>query len=96
MADDTVPSSTFVVDNPGEGVGSQYDQNKYNICQKSGFKVKPGELSTEYNGKLVRPESFDKRHPQLRVRDKAELLTGSIRPEPADTFIDSISDPSTL
>lgn len=92
----TVPSSTFTEDNPGEGVGEQATANSYNVDQRTGFRVKPGALITDWTGAKTLPENADPFEQQFRVRDKAELLTGSIRPEPADNFITSISDGSTL
>ena len=97
MADDTVPSSSFTTDDPGNGVGDQDTANRFNICQRSGMRAKPGSLVREpITNLLVLPEYVDPYEQQLRVRDKAELLTGSIRAEPADNFITSISDGSTL
>lgn len=67
---------------------TQDTENRYTICQVTGFRVKPGELTTTWDGKLVRQESFDIKHEQLRVRPQAESLTGPERPEPAsDTFL---------
>ena len=68
--------------------GATFDTgNRYCVDQKSGFRVRPGELVMEYNGVLTRPESFDVKHPQLRVRSEAELLTGPLRGEPVDVFL---------
>lgn len=76
---------------------TQDTQNRYEICQRSGKKALPGSLQREPITNLwVLPEYLDPYELQLRVRVKAELLTGSIRPEPSDNFIDSISDPTTL
>ena len=65
--------------------------NSFEICQKSGFKVKRGTLIQEWTGAWVHPDFAEPRHPQELVRTKAEKQTGSIRPEPIgnETFIDS-------
>ena len=71
--------------------------NRYEVCQRSNFRAKPGTLVREpITNLLVLPEYVDPFEPQLRVKDKAESLTGSVRPESSDQFIDSISDPTTL
>ena len=80
-------TSTFQVDDPGNGVGEQDTKNRYNICQRTGFKVKPAELTAEWNGVKVRQESYESRNEQDRVRPEAESLTGPVRPEPTDVFI---------
>ena len=69
----------------------------YLICSRTGFRVsvKEGLVKDGY-GEMVRKESADSRHPQDMVRSRPERQQGSIRPEPEDNFIDSISDGSTL
>ena len=58
--------------------------NANNVCQRSGFKAKPGELVQDAYGYWVLPEYAERfRHPQERVRVKAEKLEGARRPEPA-------------
>ena len=96
MSDDTVPASTFTVDDPGEGVGTPASANSYNVDQRTGFRVKPGSLVTDWTGTKTLREHADKYEAQFRVRVKAELLEGSIRPEASDNFIDSISDGDSL
>jgi hypothetical protein len=80
-------ASTFRVDEPTNSNSETDSGGRYNICQRTGFKVLPGELLQEWNGLLVRPESFEARHPQDFVRSKAERQTGPQNPEPDDTFI---------
>ena len=70
--------------------------NRYNICQRTGFKQKPVQLSTEWTGSKVRTESYDKRPDQLGVRARAESLEGPKRPEPADVFVSTSTAPSDL
>lgn len=82
--------------NPGLGVGDPAPENSYNIDQRTGFKVLPGSLITDWTGTKTLREHADPREFQFRVRVTAELLEGSIRPEPEDNFIDSISDGDTL
>jgi len=61
--------------------------SNYEICDRTGFRVLPGQLVREWNGAMVRRESWEARHPQDFVRGRAERQRGSPRPEPADTFI---------
>lgn len=70
--------------------------NRYNICMRTGFRVKPGELIEDAYGSLVRQDSFDKRHPQEFIRPLAEELTGPKRPEPTDQFLSSSVSPEDL
>ena len=65
--------------------------SSFEICQKSGFKVKRGKLVQDGYGAWVHPDFAEGRHPQELVRTKAEKQTGSIRPENVNnpTFIDS-------
>ena len=87
----TVPSSTFTTDNPGEGVGEQDTKNRYTVCQRSGFKIKPDAISVEWNGVKVRAESYEPRNEQDFIRPHAELLTGPKKPEPVDKFVGTIT-----
>ena len=83
----SVPSSTFTIDEI-ENAGALPDTgNRYTVCQRSGWKIRPNELSREWNGARVRPWSFDERNDQDYVRNKAEHLRGALRPEPADVFV---------
>ena len=60
----------------------------YEVCERTGFRVKPGELVKEWDGTMVRPESWEARHPQDFIRIRAERQRGSENPEPADVFIE--------
>ena len=55
--------------------------SSYEICQRSGFRVKAGTLIQEWTGLWVKPEFFEPRNMQDFVRSKAERLTGAQRPE---------------
>ena len=57
------------------------------ICDRTGFKVLPGDLVEEWNGHMVRPESFEPQQPQDKLRSRPDKLPGSVSPEPSDTFI---------
>lgn len=57
------------------------------ICDRTGFKVPRGTLRKEWNGAMVRPESWEPRHPQDFVRARPEHPKGSPRPEQPDVFI---------
>jgi hypothetical protein len=60
----------------------------YEVCQKSGFKVKPGQLAQQWDGAFVRADLIDKRHPQEFVRGLRERVLPPAPPELADSFID--------
>lgn len=86
--EDGVPDSTFG-DYGGlilNGDAVPFPSN-YEICERTGFRVLPGQLRKEWNNTMVRAKSFEARHPQDFVRARAEKLEGSIRPEQTDRFI---------
>lgn len=58
------------------------------ICDLSGFKVKASETRLQWDGLIVRKESFDSRHPQDFVKGKRDNQTvPRARPEGTDTFL---------
>ena len=64
------------------------------ICDRTGFRVPVSEgLKREWNGRMVRKQSWEPRHPQDYIRARTtEESKGSPRPEQADVFIsDAIS-----
>ncbi len=66
------------------------DKSNFVICDRSGFKAKPGELRPTWDGKLVLDEFWEPRHPQDRTRKVTpERQRGAIRPEDVNnpTFI---------
>lgn len=85
-----IPASTFptsVEDGPQNSNATTDVPTNYEICDRTGFKVLPGTLVKEWNGAMVRPKSWEPRHPQDFVRGRTESPKGSPRPEPADVFI---------
>lgn len=85
----SIPASTFPTsqaDGP-QNTNTFTDSPNYEICDRTGFKVPVGELAKEWNGGMVRRESWEPRHPQDFVRGRPERAKGSPRPEQADTFI---------
>ena len=77
-----VPSSSFVVDNPGDGVGDTSPPVNYEVCDYSGFRAKPGTLQETWDGLMVLPEFWHARHDQDFVRSRPEQLNrGAIRPD---------------
>ncbi len=65
--------------------------SNYVICDRTGFKLKPDQLKKEWDGTMVRPESFTPRHPLDLARPKVEQPTkGSERPEQQDPDIDTM------
>ena len=85
----TIPASTFMVDEIANDTATTDPNSRFNVCQRTGFKVKVDALSTEWHGVKVRPESYEPRNQQDFVSADAESLTGAIRPEPTDVFITS-------
>ena len=65
----------------------QDTDNRFNVCQFSGFRALPDELVESGYGELVLPKFAEPRQMQERVRVKAEQLEGSPRNEIPDTFI---------
>ena len=61
---------------------------QYEICQRSGFKFPRGTLVQEWTGAWIAPKFAEPRNAQDLVRDKAELLEGSIRPEPNNRCVE--------
>lgn len=64
--------------------------NRYEICDRSGFKAKPGTLVETWDGLMVLPEFWEPRNMQDFVTTKAEKQRGAERPEPvgSETFIE--------
>jgi len=60
------------------------------ICDRTGFKVRPGTLKKQWDGLMVRGKSYDSRHPQDFVRAPADVVKGSPRPEQTDQFISDV------
>lgn len=63
-------------------------ENRYNICQRSGFKALPGELVRDGYGYWVLPRFAETRHPQDFIKSRAEKLEGPQQPEQDDVFVD--------
>lgn len=86
----SIPASTFptsAADGPQNANVTTNVPSNYEICDRTGFRVMPGELVKEWNGAMVRRESWEARHPQDFVRGRPEHPKGSPRPEQPDTFI---------
>jgi len=91
MADDAVPGSTVTpAEAPTNSNATTGEPTNYEICERTGFRVKPGTLRREWTGRMVRPESWERRHPQDFVRSKPEDRTGSVRPEQPDQYIEDL------
>lgn len=64
------------------------DTSNFIICDRSGFKAKPGELRKQWDGLLVLDEFWEARNPQDQIRRVTpERQRGPIRPE-------NITDPT--
>jgi len=84
-----VPDRTYPIDQIPNANATTGPTN-YEICERTGFRVKPGELVEEWNGVMVRQRSFEHRHPQDFVRSSSEKLEGSKRPEQDDRFVSDL------
>jgi hypothetical protein len=93
---DSTGTSGFVVDDIQNANATEDTVSRYNICQRTGFKVKPHQLVEEWSGALVRPDSFEFRSDQDFIRPLAESLVGPIRPESDDSFIVTSIAPEDL
>ena len=61
------------------------DPSNYEICDRSGFKAKPGELRATWDGHMVLDEFHEERHPQDRLPPPAESgKSGAKNPESTD------------
>ena len=99
MADDTVPSSTFTTDNPGEGVGTTDVPTNFEQCARSGFRAKPGGLVQEsYTKEWVLPEFSEPAHPQIYLRSVGPDRPNRGAQRPDDTgnelFVSTSTAPS--
>ncbi len=83
-----LPEPTFPPDDSIENEDAIEWPSEYEICDRTGFKLRIGSLTKEWTGVMVRPESWERRHPQDFVRGVSDHKEGSPRPEPADRFID--------
>lgn len=58
------------------------------ICDRTGFAIYSGDAQKEWNGLMVRKESFESRHPQDFVRGVAESPgVRDVRPVPSPRFL---------
>lgn len=84
-----LPASTFPTE-PEDGpqnANAVAIPSNYEICDRTGFKVQAGGLVNEWNGAMVRRQSWESRHPQDFVRARTEKQNGSPRPEQAVNYI---------
>jgi hypothetical protein len=70
--------------------------SNYEICDRTGFRVRRGQLKETWDGLKVRRKSWEPRHPQDFVRGRAEKPKGSTRPEQEDRFIEDEITPDDL
>jgi hypothetical protein len=64
--------------------------NNYVVCERTGYRVKPGELRDQWDGAKVRPESFDRRHPQEFMRGRPETFKPSPSPQLPDVHVEDL------
>ena len=62
---------------------STNEASSFEVCQRSGFKVKRGTLILEkHSGLWVAPQFAEPRHPQEFVRSRSDKQRGALKPEP--------------
>jgi len=65
--------------------------NRYEVCQRSGFRAKPGTLVKDpYTKMWVLPEFVEPLHPQLFVKSRGDRLSsGAVAPDDtgSETFL---------
>lgn len=86
MSDDEVPASTFGDYSGTNDLAGEVPSN-YEICDRSGFRVEPGQLRKQWDGLMVRSRDFDYRHPQELLRGRPEQPRSSRSPEAEDEFL---------
>ena len=86
-------------DDPGTPItnsDASFNDGKYEISDRSGFRLKPGEGVFEWDGTFVAPWEYTAKHPQLDLRGKRDKLKkGSLRPDDTGTenYLDSENTP---
>lgn len=86
-----IPPPTFgLPDNATDNANADDYPSQYEICERTGFRVKKGELVKEWTGSMVRKESFERRNAQDFVRGVGDEQEGSPRPEQMDRFTDEV------
>ncbi len=87
MADTDLPTATFSTQYAPTNSEAVEVSNHYEICDRSGWKVRTGTLIKEWTGFMVLPRFWETRPPSEFVRSIPEQQRGSIRPEQTDRFI---------
>lgn len=60
----------------------------YQICDQSGFKVRATKTKKQWNGYVVRKQSWEARHPQDLVRGVADYqAVPEARPRPSEVYV---------
>lgn len=70
----------------------------YRICERTGFKVRASQTQKEWTGRIVRKQSFEKRHPQDFVKGVVDRqVVIDPRGEPSvDNFIGPLTTTLTV
>jgi hypothetical protein len=92
QSDDVGPADKLLleVDNsadPSNAEANEDTQNRFNVCQSSGFRALPGELVESGYGEKVLPKFSEPRQMQDFVKTTPDRQEGSPRNEPEDVFI---------
>lgn len=61
--------------------------SSYEICDRTGFRVRHGDLREEWTGAMVRERSWERRNIQEFVRGVGDEQEGSPRPEQSDEYV---------
>ena len=83
-----IPPGTWPADDSITNDNADEYPSNYEICDRTGFKVRRGELVREWTGAMVRADSWERRNIQDFVRGVGDEMKGSERPEQEDRFID--------
>jgi hypothetical protein len=82
-----IPPPTWEGDDSITNDNADTYPSNYEICDRTGFKLRRGNLVKEWTGAMVRKESWERRHIQDFVRGVSDDLEGSPRPEQTDRFV---------
>lgn len=82
-----IPPGTWPPDISITNENAAEHPSNYEICDRTGFRVRRGELVKEWTGLRVRPDSFERRNTQDFVRGVSDEQKGSPAPEQSDRFV---------
>ena len=72
------------------------EPSHFTICDRSGWKLRRNKYVMEWDGKRVRKDSYEPKHPQLTIRGIEQGKKGSVSPEQDNEFISTAITPDDL